>query len=95
MTSWASPLTVLRWLPDYRPSWLRADFIAGITLAAYLLPAILTNTPSIGRMTSVMFPMALMLVQAVPARVWPALAVIFGAAQLSLAARHFIWQPPY
>ncbi len=27
------------WLPSYRLSWLRADVIAGITLAAYLLPA--------------------------------------------------------
>ncbi|HTY29161.1 MAG TPA: SulP family inorganic anion transporter, partial [Mycobacterium sp.] len=27
------------WLPSYRLGWLRADVIAGITLAAYLLPA--------------------------------------------------------
>lgn len=29
------------WLPSYRLGWLRADVIAGITLAAYLLPAAL------------------------------------------------------
>ena len=27
------------WLSGYKPAWLRADLIAGITLAAYLLPA--------------------------------------------------------
>ena len=27
------------WLASYRLSWLRADVIAGVTLAAYLLPA--------------------------------------------------------
>ena len=33
------PLAVLRWLPEYRATWLRSDLIAGLTLAAYLLPA--------------------------------------------------------
>ena len=28
-----------RWLADYQPSWLRPDLVAGLTLAAYLLPA--------------------------------------------------------
>jgi SulP family sulfate permease len=32
-------IPALRWLPTYDRSWLRADFVAGITLAAYLLPA--------------------------------------------------------
>src|SRR6478736_470997 len=32
-------LPVVRWLRGYQRSWLRADVIAGITLAAYLLPA--------------------------------------------------------
>src|SRR5256884_5194425 len=30
---------VLKWLRAYQPNWLRADFIAGVTLAAYLMPA--------------------------------------------------------
>jgi high affinity sulfate transporter 1 len=34
-TSFAVPA----WLRDYRPAWLRADLLAGLTLAAYLLPA--------------------------------------------------------
>jgi high affinity sulfate transporter 1 len=32
-------LPALTWLRGYRPGWLRADAIAGVTLAAYLLPA--------------------------------------------------------
>jgi len=32
---------VLTWLGAYQPEWLRADSIAGVTLAAYLLPAAL------------------------------------------------------
>ena len=34
-------IPALRWLPVYDRSWLRGDFVAGITLAAYLLPAAL------------------------------------------------------
>ncbi len=29
----------IRWLSEYRPLWLRQDLVAGLTLAAYLLPA--------------------------------------------------------
>src|SRR5215510_6855676 len=32
-------LPALDWLRDYNGTWLRGDLIAGITLAAYLLPA--------------------------------------------------------
>jgi len=40
----AAPKTVPRggmlgWLKSYKPGWLRGDVLAGITLAAYLLPA--------------------------------------------------------
>ena len=34
-----SLLTFLDWIPRYDPKWLRIDVIAGLTLAAYLLPA--------------------------------------------------------
>jgi sulfate permease, SulP family len=27
-----------QWLPEYRPAWLPADFLAGMTLAAYAIP---------------------------------------------------------
>jgi len=36
---WARWIPALEWLRAYQPSWLRADLIAGVTLAAYLLPA--------------------------------------------------------
>ena len=34
-----SALPVFDWLRHYEPKWLRADVVAGITLAAYLVPA--------------------------------------------------------
>ncbi|MEX2317838.1 MAG: SulP family inorganic anion transporter [Pirellulales bacterium] len=36
MKAW---LPIFEWLPRYEIEWLRADLIAGITLAAYLIPA--------------------------------------------------------
>jgi MFS superfamily sulfate permease-like transporter len=36
-------IPALRWLPAYDRSWLRGDLIAGLTLAAYLLPAAATT----------------------------------------------------
>src|SRR5213595_4363616 len=37
--AWYNIFPVLTWLRAYQPQWLRADLIAGITLAAYLMPA--------------------------------------------------------
>ncbi len=34
-----SAVPALKWLPEYRFEWLRPDLVAGLTLAAYLLPA--------------------------------------------------------
>jgi high affinity sulfate transporter 1 len=36
-----SVVPALRWLRSYQPAWLRGDFIAALTLAAYLVPAAL------------------------------------------------------
>src|SRR5216117_2265959 len=36
---WYNIFPALTWLRAYQPSWLRADLIAGVTLAAYLMPA--------------------------------------------------------
>jgi SulP family sulfate permease len=33
------PLAASQWIPHYKREWLRADLVAGLTLAAYLLPA--------------------------------------------------------
>ena len=32
-------LPAMQWLREYRRPWLRADAVAGVTLAAYLIPA--------------------------------------------------------
>jgi SulP family sulfate permease len=31
-------LPILRWLPEYKPSWLRYDLISGLTIWAVLVP---------------------------------------------------------
>src|SRR5216117_3294606 len=36
---WFNISPALNWLRAYKPNWLRADLIAGVTLAAYLMPA--------------------------------------------------------
>ena len=36
------------WLAGYEPRWLRADLVAGLTLAAYLLPAGLADASLAG-----------------------------------------------
>jgi high affinity sulfate transporter 1 len=36
---WYNIFPVLTWLRAYQPQWLRADLVAGVTLAAYLMPA--------------------------------------------------------
>src|SRR6188508_3583498 len=35
----ANWLPAIRWLRSYQRQWLRGDLVAGVTLAAYLLPA--------------------------------------------------------
>jgi high affinity sulfate transporter 1 len=37
--AWSNIFPALTWLHAYQPKWLRADLIAGVTLAAYLMPA--------------------------------------------------------
>src|SRR4051794_18261645 len=41
-------LPATRWLRSYQPSWLRGDVAAGVTLAAYLLPAALGDASLAG-----------------------------------------------
>src|SRR5216117_252267 len=36
---WYNMFPAVAWLRGYQPKWLRADLIAGVTLAAYLMPA--------------------------------------------------------
>ena len=37
-----------QWLAAYKPTWLRADLMGGVTLAAYLLPAALGDATLAG-----------------------------------------------
>src|SRR3979409_2030698 len=37
-TGWTRIFPPLTWLAEYKPSWLRHDAIAGVTLAAYAVP---------------------------------------------------------
>src|SRR5260370_35437221 len=37
-TGWTRIFPPLTWLAEYKPSWLRYDAIAGVTLAAYAIP---------------------------------------------------------
>jgi hypothetical protein len=39
MTLHERPSAYEQWLPAYQASWIRPDLVAGLTLAAYLLPA--------------------------------------------------------
>jgi sulfate permease, SulP family len=36
---WSGIVPAARWLRTYKPAWFRPDLVAGVTLAAYLLPA--------------------------------------------------------
>src|SRR4030088_51012 len=38
---WSGKVPAARWLRSYHPAWFRADLVAGVTLAAYVLPAAL------------------------------------------------------
>jgi high affinity sulfate transporter 1 len=38
---WSGIVPAAQWLRTYQPGWFRADLVAGVTLAAYMLPAAL------------------------------------------------------
>ncbi|HEY2798987.1 MAG TPA: hypothetical protein VGI85_00195, partial [Chthoniobacterales bacterium] len=40
---WSRTVPAFGWLRGYQQQWLRLDIAAGITLAAYLLPAALAD----------------------------------------------------
>jgi Mannosyltransferase (PIG-V) len=62
---------------------------------AYLIPALVVDIPSVGRMTSVLFPSFLALAAITTARQTLAVAAIWFPIQLWFAARFFTWQTPY
>src|SRR5688572_19060035 len=58
---WIRWVPALGWLRSYQPGWFRADIVAGITLAAYLLPAgigdaSLANLPPQAGIYACLFP---------------------------------------
>src|SRR6476646_11013202 len=38
---WRAMIPAADWLRSYEPQWFRSDLVAGVTLAAYVLPAAL------------------------------------------------------
>ncbi len=73
----------------------RLGFAYAAFVVAYLVPAIYIDTPSIGRMTSVLFPVFLALASLLnPART-VLVAGCFFALQLWMAARFFTWHTPF
>jgi hypothetical protein len=45
---WSGIIPAARWLRSYEPAWFRPDLAAGVTLAAYLLPAALGDASLAG-----------------------------------------------
>src|SRR5437868_15036834 len=45
---WRGLLPAARWLRGYQPQWFRSDLVAGVTLAAYVLPAALGDASLAG-----------------------------------------------
>ena len=73
-----------------RRQWMEATFTF-----AYLLPGTVIDIPSLGRMTSVLFPAYVTLATLLSRRQAWALAAAFGALQLLFAFRFFGWLPPF
>jgi len=48
-TWWETTFPAVTWLRNYHRAWFRLDLPAGITLAAYLLPAALGAVPEMSR----------------------------------------------
>jgi hypothetical protein len=45
---WRGMIPAARWLQSYEPDWFRSDLAAGVTLAAYVLPAALGDASLAG-----------------------------------------------
>jgi hypothetical protein len=73
-----------------RRNWLYAALIV-----VYLMPAILIDLPASGRMTSVLFPVFLLLAQCTRGTRFVLLVATFAAGQLYLASQFFSWRPPF
>jgi len=45
---WSGMIPAARWLRSYETQWFRSDLVAGLTLAAYVLPAALGDASLAG-----------------------------------------------
>src|SRR6516162_1380097 len=45
---WRGMMPAAHWLRSYKPDWFRSDLVAGVTLAAYVLPAALGDASLAG-----------------------------------------------
>jgi hypothetical protein len=64
-------------------------------VAVYLLPALIIDIPSLGRMTSAAFPIFPALAAVLPRRATIAVVILFALLQAWVAASFFRWLPPY
>jgi hypothetical protein len=70
------------------------DIKGGVFTLAYLVPGMVINIPSLGRMTCVLFPAYLALGRRLTSRQAVIVAILFGVAQAVLATRFFTWRAP-
>jgi Mannosyltransferase (PIG-V) len=77
--------------------WLlaRREWLYGGIVLAYLAPAVAIDLQAIGRMTSLLFPVFIVLGERVKGARFAALAVVFLGVQMWFACRFFLWQSPY
>jgi len=73
----------------------RRQWLLGVWIIAYLLPALAIDLPAIGRLTSVLVPVFFYLAETCRGRWHALLATAFVFGQLFLAAEFFRWRPPY
>jgi len=71
------------------------DIRGSVFALCYLVPAVLIDIPSVGRMTSVLFPAFLAAGRRLNDRQTMAIAALFMVVQLALAASFFTWHAPF
>ncbi|HUU35817.1 MAG TPA: hypothetical protein VMW48_17240, partial [Vicinamibacterales bacterium] len=76
------------------PVWRRFGFPAAVLLVVNLVPSLASGGwLSVGRATSVLFPVFLWLADAVPVRHRTAALVTFAGLQVFAAVLFFTWRP--
>ena len=77
--------------------WLlaRREWLYGGIVLAYLAPAVAIDLQAIGRMTSLLFPVFIVLGARVKGARFGVLAAVFLGLQIWFSCRFFLWQSPY